>query len=110
MDVGHRVCSFHRCEANKEKNAPKDDRVLRIAMMSMTRRDQLQTVAWRDLVALTPLEKTWELSLGLPWLFLSLWSYGHGCWAVGLAGSFYLFLTGLRQSHNAQHYALGLPR
>jgi fatty acid desaturase len=24
--------------------------------------------------------------------------------------SFYVFLTGLRQSHNAQHYALGLPR
>src|SRR6267154_912435 len=69
-----------------------------------------ERIEWRDLVALTPLERAWELALGLPWLLLSLWCYGHGWWWVGLACSFYVFLTGLRQSHNAQHYALGLPR
>lgn len=72
--------------------------------------DPIKTVEWRDLVSLTPLEKTWELMLGLPWLLLSLWCYGHGWWWAGLFGSFYVFLTGLRQSHNAQHYSLGLPR
>src|SRR6516164_6602130 len=69
-----------------------------------------ETVEWRDLVALTSLEKAWELSLGLPWFGLSLWCYGHDWWPAGLACSFYVFLTGLRQSHNAQHYCLGLPR
>jgi hypothetical protein len=76
----------------------------------MNKPAQIESVEWRDLVALTPLEKTWELALGLPWLFLSLWCYGHRWWWAGLTCSFYLFLTGLRQSHNAQHYALGLPR
>jgi fatty acid desaturase len=52
----------------------------------------------------------WELVLGLPWLLLSLWCYHKQWWLAGLVCSFYLFLTGLRQSHNAQHYALGLPR
>jgi fatty acid desaturase len=76
----------------------------------MANRAQLDTVEWRDLVALSPLEKAWELSLGLPWIILSLWSYARGWWGAGLACSFYVFLTGLRQSHNAQHYSLGLPR
>jgi len=76
----------------------------------MLKSDPVKTVEWRDLVALTPMEKAWELTLGLPWLALSLWCYAHGWWPVGLACSFYLFLTGLRQSHNAQHYSMGLPR
>jgi fatty acid desaturase len=76
----------------------------------MTKPSQLQTVEWRDLVTLTPAEKAWELTLSLPWLLVSLWCYGQGWWRIGLACSFYFFLTGLRQSHNAQHYALGLPR
>ena len=45
-----------------------------------------------------------------PWLFLSLACYNVGWWPLGLFCSFYVFLTGLRQSHNAQHYSLGLPR
>lgn len=76
----------------------------------MNKPARLETVEWRDLVALTPAEKVWELSLGLPWFGLSLWCYAHDWWPVGLACSFYVFLTGLRQSHNAQHYSLGLPR
>ncbi len=70
----------------------------------------LSRVEWRDLVALTPREKFVELTLSLPWLAGSLWCYHIGWWLPGLACSFYFFLTGLRQSHNAQHYALGLPR
>jgi len=76
----------------------------------MTKATQVKAVEWRDLVALSPWEKGWELSLGLPWLLLSLWCYGQGWWWAGLMCSFYVFLTGLRQSHNAQHYSLGLPR
>ena len=70
----------------------------------------LSQVEWRDLVALSSLEKLAELTLSLPWLAGSLWCYHVGWWLPGLICSFYFFLTGLRQSHNAQHYALGLPR
>ncbi|HEY3914510.1 MAG TPA: fatty acid desaturase [Verrucomicrobiae bacterium] len=76
----------------------------------MKRNPQFQGVEWRDLVALTAGEKAWELTLSLPWLLGSLWCYGKGWWWAGLSCSFYFFLTGLRQSHNAQHYALGFPR
>lgn len=69
-----------------------------------------ETIEWRDLVTMTPIEKVWELTLSVPWLLLSWWCYQHGWWFAGLCCSFYLFLTGLRQSHNAQHYSLGLPR
>lgn len=69
-----------------------------------------KAVEWRDLVSLTGWEKAWELSLSLPWLVMSCWCYGHGYWGAGLIGSFYFFLTGLRQSHNAQHYSLGMSR
>lgn len=69
-----------------------------------------QRVEWRDLVELNWIEKAWELALSLPWLVLSCWCYGRGWLYAGLACSFYFFLTGLRQSHNAQHYALGLSR
>ena len=76
----------------------------------MSNARQIESVEWRDLVALTRFEKAWELTLGLPWIGLSLWCYARGWWPVGLACSFYVFLTGLRQSHSAQHYSLGLPR
>lgn len=76
----------------------------------MNRTAQHESIEWRDLVPLTPLEKAWELALSVPWLLLSLWCYGQNLWWAGLACSFYFFLTGLRQSHNAQHYSLGLPR
>jgi len=67
-------------------------------------------VAWRDLVALRWWEKGWELTLSLPWLLGSWWCYREGWILAGAAASFFFFLTGLRQSHNAQHYALGIPR
>jgi fatty acid desaturase len=78
--------------------------------MYMPRSVQCDGVEWRDLVPLSGFEKLWELGLGLPWVLFSFLCYAHGWWWAGLACSFYVFLTGLRQSHNAQHYTLGLPR
>jgi len=71
---------------------------------------ELRNIEWRDLLALSPVEKAWELVLSLPWLAGSLLCYQAGWPALGAFCSFYFFLTGLRQSHGAQHYALGLPR
>jgi fatty acid desaturase len=67
-------------------------------------------VLWRDLLPLTQWEKAWELCLSVPWLIGSLCAYHYGYIAVGALCSFYYFLTGLRQSHGAQHYSLGLPK
>lgn len=74
--------------------------------------DPLRTVQWRDLVPLNIWERVWELSLSAPWLLASLACYARGgCWlAVGAGCTFFFFLTGLRQSHNAQHYCLGIGR
>ncbi|MES2572726.1 MAG: fatty acid desaturase [Verrucomicrobiota bacterium] len=71
---------------------------------------RLRTIEWSDLLALSPAEKFWELTLSLPWLAVSLGCYHAGWVWAGAFCSFYFFLTGLRQSHGAQHYALGLPR
>jgi fatty acid desaturase len=70
----------------------------------------LPYIYWRDLVPLSFAEKTWEATLPYPWLLASLWSYHAGYILLGLFCSFYFFLTGLRQSHGAQHYSLGLPK
>ena len=71
---------------------------------------RVRAVPWRDLLQLTWAEKAWELILPLPWLVGSFASYASGHWILGAVCSFYLFLTGLRQSHGAQHYTLGIPR
>jgi len=68
------------------------------------------TVLWRDLVPLTNREKISELFLSTPWLLASLYCYQSGHLVLGAACSFYVFLTGLRQSHGAQHYSLGFPK
>lgn len=70
----------------------------------------LPAVAWRDLVALSPAERAWELTLSVPWLLGALAGWRYGAWPLALACSFFFFLTGLRQSHNAQHAALGIGR
>jgi len=74
-----------------------------------TQRSRLD-VQWRDLVPMTRLEKLWELSLSLPWFVGALFAYQFGYIAIGVVCSVYFFLTGLRQSHCAQHYSLGLPK
>jgi fatty acid desaturase len=71
---------------------------------------RIRAIPWRDLLHLTRLEKLWELMLPLPWLVGSLAGYHRGHWALGAVCSFYFFLTGLRQSHGAQHYTLGVSR
>ena len=49
----------------------------------LTRDRRLKDVEWRDLVALTPAERAWELTLSLPWLAASLWCYHVGWWWLG---------------------------
>src|SRR4051812_24203612 len=71
---------------------------------------RVRAIPWRDLLKTTKLERLWELTLPLPWLVGSFWCYQSGHWAWGGLCSFYFFLTGLRQSHGAQHYTLGIPR
>jgi fatty acid desaturase len=71
---------------------------------------RVRAIPWRDLLELTEREKLWELMLPLPWLAGSLACYQFGHWILGAVCSFYFFLTGLRQSHGAQHYTLGISR
>lgn len=71
---------------------------------------RIRAMEWRDLLALSPAEKAWELTLSLPWLVGSLLCYQAGWYVPGAFCSFYFFLTGLRQSHGGQHYSLGVPR
>src|SRR3954469_13427612 len=79
-------------------------------------------VEWRDLVGLTCRERFWQLTLSMPWLGGSLSTYALAstsgvavggsvlCLVAGGSLSFLFFLTGLRQSHNAQHSCLGIGR
>lgn len=69
-----------------------------------------RTVPWRDLARYNTWEILKELSLPLPWLALEWFSIGQGWHALGWLAAFYFFLTGLRVTHNAFHYAIGLPR
>jgi fatty acid desaturase len=71
---------------------------------------RLRTIAWKDLLALTRREVASELLLSLPWLVASLVFADSGVVPAALACSFMFFLTGLRQVHNAHHYALGLSK
>jgi fatty acid desaturase len=71
---------------------------------------RVRAVPWRDLLQLTWAERFCELTLPLPWLAGALACYHLGHWILGAFCSFYFFLTGLRQSHGAQHYTLGIPR
>ena len=48
--------------------------------------------------------------LTLPWLLAALAAAHWRVYPLALLASFMFFLTGLRQVHNAYHYALGLPR
>ena len=71
---------------------------------------EVRSVPWRDLVPLTGLEVARELTLTLPWLALSL-AFAHVGFLPGaVVASFFFFLTGLRNSHDGQHYNLGISR
>lgn len=78
--------------------------------MKHARDPRLAAVAWRDLLPLSRADVADELLLSLPWLLASLLFAQARLYPLALAASFLFFLTGLRQVHNAYHYALGLPR
>ena len=71
---------------------------------------RVRAMEWRDLTRLSRLEVICELLLPLPWLAASLWLAHSRIFVLALPASFMLFLAGLRQVHNAFHYALGLSR
>ena len=67
-------------------------------------------VEWKDLVELNRFEIVRELTISLPWLAASWACTSNDLYPLALVCSFMFFLTGLRQVHNAYHYALGLSR
>jgi fatty acid desaturase len=71
---------------------------------------RLQSVEWRDLVAVRRLEILKEPLLPAVWLTASLVLAGYRHYGIALVCSFFFFLTGLRLVHNAFHGALGLSR
>src|SRR5579871_5526587 len=80
-------------------------------MTSDLMRDPLvRSVQWRDLTALSPLDIAKQLLLSAPWLAVSLVLAWGGHYVLALPFSFIFFLTGLRQVHDAYHYALGISR
>ena len=80
-------------------------------MRQKTLRDtRVRSVEWKDLTYLSSGEIVKELVLSLPWLAASLWLAHAGWYFLALPASFMFFLVGLRQVHNAYHYALGLSR
>ncbi len=67
-------------------------------------------VQWVDLLRLSKGEVAVELLIALPWLAVSLVVAAAQVYVVALGCSFMFFLTGLRQVHNAFHYAIGITR
>jgi len=78
--------------------------------MSMARDPRLRSVPWRDLLRLSITERIYELLLSLPWLLATLYLLHRQWYVPALVSSFFFFLTGLRQVHNACHTMLGVPR
>lgn len=74
------------------------------------RDSRIRSVQWRDLTRLSSIEILKELGLSLPWLAAALWLANARLYVLALPASFMFFLVGLRQVHNAYHYALGLSR
>lgn len=71
---------------------------------------RVRSVEWKDLLHLNKLDVVMELTISLPWLLASWWFAEQRLYIGALICSFMFFLTGLRQVHNAYHYALGIPR
>ncbi len=82
--------------------------------LEILRDPRLEQVEWRDLCDLKGAEVFREVMIYTPWLVVSLvfahWgATWHAGWFVpALASSFMFFLCGLRQVHNAFHYAVGV--
>ncbi len=69
-----------------------------------------KNVKWQDLTRLKRSEIITEILLPLPWLLTSLLAAAHQWYVCAVALSFVFFLTGLRQNHNANHYAIGVSK
>jgi fatty acid desaturase len=78
--------------------------------LDIQRDPRVRSVAWRDLMHLSRREVVTEVVLSLPWLAASFALASMHWYIPALGFSFIFFLTGLRQTHNAYHYAMGLSR
>lgn len=78
--------------------------------LEIMRDPRIRSVEWKDLLELSPWEVVKEILLSLPWLGASIALAQFGYWYLALPFSFMFFLCGLRQVHNAYHYAVGIPR
>ena len=78
--------------------------------LEIMRDPRVRSVKWHDLVPVTRWEIAKELMLSAPWLIASLILVQWHLYPIALGCSFMFFLTGLRQVHNAYHYALGISR
>src|SRR5256885_8593331 len=78
--------------------------------MDIMRDPRVRAMEWRDLAGVSKFEIVKELTLSLPWIGASLFFAARHWYIPALACSFIFFLTGLRQVHNAYHYALGISR
>lgn len=83
----------------------------------ITKDPRVRAIEWRDLVQVSRWQAFKEVTLSMPWITASLVFFaliqfgGSWLWLIpALISSFYLFLTGLRQTHNAYHYAIGVSR
>jgi len=100
----------------EERNLQRPVRTAERTGVAQLRDERLRGVEWRDLLPLTRAEVAYETLITTPWLAGSLTAWhlahsGHPAFvAVALMSAFFFFLTGLRQSHGAQHYTLGVPR
>lgn len=86
------------------------DTLARDAIRQMHASATIRSVIWKDLSQLSRSETARELLLSLPWFVLSLYLAWLHLYPLALIASFFFFLTGLRQAHDAHHYNLGLPR
>lgn len=78
--------------------------------LEIMRDPRLHQVEWRDLCTITRKDLISELLISLPWLIASFSLAHYEYWILALGASFMFFLCGLRQVHNAFHYAVGLSR
>ena len=70
----------------------------------------LKEVPWQDLMRLNKKDVVTELLISMPWLIISMFLAYHTWYLAAMFCSFMFFLTGLRQVHNAFHFALGLSK
>jgi fatty acid desaturase len=71
---------------------------------------QMDQVQWVDLLKLSKIEVYYELVIWVPWLVFSFIAAANEHYIIALGFSFVFFVTGLRQNHNACHYAMGVSK